>query len=139
VDPTDSPGQRPPIVCDMTGAPDTPAERVAEYRRLFARSLLGRDRTAAGIRFRFRASPGLQDWIRDLARREKACCAFFSFEVTASGQEIWWDASVADDDIARQILEEFYRLPEVAGQGTAAVRQALPGQGLRISSSSSRP
>jgi hypothetical protein len=113
MDPTDSLGQRPPIICDMTGAPDTPAERLAEYQRLFARSLLGRDRTAAGIRFRFRARPGLEDWIRDLARREKACCAFFSFEVSASGQEVWWDASVIDDDMARQILDEFYRLPEV--------------------------
>jgi hypothetical protein len=133
MNPARSSGQRPLIACDMTGAPDTPAERLAEYQRLFSQSLLGRDRTAAGIRFRFRADPGLADWIRDLASREKACCAFFSFEVTASGQEVWWDASVTDDDVARQILDEFYRLPEVAGEGVAAVRQVFHDQCPRVS------
>jgi len=33
-----------PIMCDMTGAPDTPEQRVAEYGRLFAQYLLGRER-----------------------------------------------------------------------------------------------
>jgi len=111
----------PSIICDMTGAADTTAERMAEYRRLFARSLLGRDRTdtstGTGIRFRFRADAGLADWVRDLADREKACCAFFSFTVTASDDEIWWDASVIDDDLARQILDEFYRLPDTVASG----------------------
>lgn len=101
----------------MTGAADTMAERMAEYRRLFAHSLLGRDRTSTGIRFRFRADQGLEDWVRDLAGREKACCAFLSSTVTASGGEVWWDASVVDDDMARQILDEFYRLPDTFARG----------------------
>jgi hypothetical protein len=63
----------PPIICDMTGAADTISERMAEYRRLFTQSLLGRDRTGTGIRFRFRADKGLEDWVRDLADREQAC------------------------------------------------------------------
>jgi hypothetical protein len=109
--------ETPPIMCDMTGAADTMAERMAEYRRLFAHSLLGRDRTSTGIRFRFRADPGLADWVRDLAAREKACCAFFSFTVTASDGEVWWDASVVDDDMARHILDEFYRLPDTLARG----------------------
>lgn len=107
----------PPIMCDMTGAADTIAERMAEYQRLFAQSLLSRDRTSTGIRFRFRAGPGLADWVRDMAGREKACCAFFSFTVTAHGGEVWWDASVVDDDMARQILDEFYRLPDTFAHG----------------------
>jgi hypothetical protein len=103
--------QPPAAVCDMSGAADTLAERMAEYRRLFAQSLVGRSRTGAGIRFRFRAGPGLADWVRDLARRENACCPFFRFTVKVSGNEVWWDASVVDDDAARQVLAEFYRLP----------------------------
>jgi hypothetical protein len=110
----------PPIMCDMTGAADTTGERMAEYRRLFTQSLLGRDRTGAGIRFRFRADQGMEDWVRDLADREKACCAFFSFTVTASAGEVWWDASVIDDAIARQILDEFYRLPDTLAHGPDA-------------------
>ena len=102
----------------MSGAPDTLAERAAEYRRLFTQVLTGRERSEAGIRFRFRADPGVAEWVRDLAEREKACCAFFNFTVTADHEEVRWDASVIDDDIARQMLAQFYRLPELlAGTG----------------------
>jgi hypothetical protein len=110
----------PPIVCDMTNAPDTPAERIAEYGRLFRVALVGRERTGDGIRFLFRAEDGVEEWIRDLARREQACCAFFAFAVSAHGGEVWWDATVVDDEVARQILEEFFRLPDTAASGAPA-------------------
>ena len=61
----------------MTDAPDTAIERLAEYEGLYTEALIGRERTDDGIRFRFRARPGLEEWVRDLAAREKACCAFF--------------------------------------------------------------
>ncbi|HET9140026.1 hypothetical protein [Actinophytocola sp.] len=102
-----------PIVCDLTTAPDTEAERLAEYRRLFTHhAFLGRDRTAAGIRFRFRAEPGIEAWLRDLAAREKACCAFFAFDITTDGEEVRYDAAVSDNAAARAILEEYYALPD---------------------------
>ncbi len=100
-----------PIVCDMTDAPDTPAERLAEYQRLFATQLLARERTTAGIRFRLRADDGVEAWVRDLAAREKACCAFFDFDITRNDDTVLWDARVVDDDLARQVLEELYLLP----------------------------
>src|SRR5689334_12017334 len=96
--------QRPPIVCDMSAAPDTPAERREEYRRLFGGYLIGRERSDAGITFRFRASPGLHDWLTDLSAREQACCAFFICTVSATEREVRWDVSVVDDDLARQVL-----------------------------------
>ncbi len=99
----------PPVVCELDGTPGAVAERMAEYRRLFGQHLAGRSRTATSISFRFRAGPGVEDWVRDLARREKACCAFFDFTVTAGGHEVRWDVTVADDD-ARQVLDGFYRL-----------------------------
>jgi hypothetical protein len=106
----------------MSGAPDTPAERAAEYRRLFTKALIGRERSEAGIRFRFRADPGVADWVRDLADREKACCAFFNFRVTADDEEVRWDVSVIDDVTARLALAEFYRLPELlAGNETGVL------------------
>ena len=110
-----TPGHPPPVVCDMTGATDTLAERLGEYRRLFAQALLGRSRTPDSIRFRFRAGPGVEDWVRDLARREKACCAFFDFTVDADSQEVRWEARVADDEAARQALAAFYRLADATG------------------------
>jgi hypothetical protein len=109
----------PPVVCDMTDAPDSPAERLDEYRRLFAAALTGRERTARGIRFRFRSDEGLEDWVRDLAARERACCAFFSFDITGHGGELWWDAWVIDDDAARAVLDGFYDLPDVLSERAA--------------------
>jgi hypothetical protein len=96
----------------MRGTPGALAGRMDEYRRLFRQHLAGRSQTAAGISFRFRAGPGVEDWVRDLARREKECCAFFEFTVTADGQEVRWDAAVTGGEAARQALDGFYRLPD---------------------------
>jgi hypothetical protein len=119
----------PPIVCDMTDAPDTAAERVAEYERLFTQALVGRDHTDAGIRFRFRADPGVEDWVRDLAAREKACCAWYHFDVAVHDDEIWWDCGAPDDPIAQKVLEDFYRLPDTIGAGPAAILEQFGAQG----------
>jgi hypothetical protein len=110
-DPTVAPT---PIVCDMTGAPDTTEERMAEYGRLFAQSLAGRDRTEHRVRLRFRADGGVEAWVRDLAAREKACCPFYDFAISTTGDEVWWDISLVDgvadrdEDAARMMLDEFY-------------------------------
>lgn len=104
-----------PVACTLAATPGAFAERMAEYQRLFREYLTGRSRTGPGIRFRFRAEPGVEDWVRDLARREKACCGFFDFTVSTGGQEVRWDAAVADDERARQALDEFYRLPDTLG------------------------
>jgi hypothetical protein len=105
----------------MSTAPDTPADRLDEYRRLFGGFLVGRERSAAGIRFRFRGDPGIGAWVRDLAAREKACCAFFNVAVTTTEHEVIWDVSVIDDDMARLILADFYQLPDaLAISGTDA-------------------
>jgi hypothetical protein len=129
----DIPPAGTPILCDMTDAPDTEADRMAEYQRLFAAALVGRERTGPGIRFRFRAAEGVEVWVRDLAAREKACCGFFAFEVTRSGGEVWWDAAVVDDENARLILEEFYSLPDTAAEGIGGWEGRLAAKGLQFS------
>jgi hypothetical protein len=126
------PTARTPIVCDMTTAPDTAEERIAEYRRLFAEALVGREKTAEGIRFRFRAAPGIEAWVRDLAAREKACCAFYSFTVTTGDDQVLWDATVVDDDMARALLAEFYALPDTVEQGAAVLYDRFAGLGLSV-------
>ena len=73
------------IVCDMTSAPDTAVERLAEYARLFEAAYLGRDRDQAGARWLLRADPGVEEWARDLAERENACCAFMTSTVSREG------------------------------------------------------
>lgn len=121
-----------PIVCDMTGAPDTAEERLAEYRTLFGAHLTGRERTATGIRFHFSRDDGLAEQIRDLAARERACCAFFDFAVVEHDDEITWDATVVDDPLARQILEEYYELPVTAYDSTEELFERFAERGLDI-------
>ncbi|MEV1005689.1 hypothetical protein [Nonomuraea sp. NPDC050202] len=128
----DVPPASTPVVCDMTTAPDTARQRLDEYRRLFARHLVGRERTGRGIRFRLRAEPGVEPWVRDLAAREKACCAFFAFDITLDGGQVLWDCAVSDDDTARAVLEEFYLLPDTAPHSPDELTGRLAGKGLRF-------
>jgi hypothetical protein len=85
-----------------------------------------------GIRFRFRAEPGLEDRVRDLAAREMACCAFFTFEITIHGDEVWMDAWVVDDDLARKILDEYYQLPDHLADGPETLFDRFSQQGLQV-------
>jgi hypothetical protein len=120
------------IVCNLTDAPDTGPERMAEYQRLFGSALLGRERTADGIRFRLRADEGVETWARDLAAREKACCPFFDFHIGTDGAEVRWDVRVPDDDVARAVLDEFYAIPDTAQDGIEGLENRLEERGLRI-------
>lgn len=121
-----------PIVCDMTDALDTTEERLADYRRLFGDDLIARQRTDTGIQFRFRTRAGLTEEIRDLAAREKACCPFFDFDINDHGNEITWDASVVDDPVARQVLDEYYALPDTLADSAADLFDRFAQQGLEI-------
>jgi hypothetical protein len=120
------------VACDMSTAPDTPAERIAEYGRLFGQHLVGRERTAEGIRFRLRAEDGVEEWVRDLSAREKACCPFADFGIAAVDGEIRWDISVTDDETARAVLEEFYRVPERTGDDWPAIQARLNRIGFTV-------
>lgn len=126
-----------PIVCDMTTASDTEEERLAEYRRLFADALIDRARTAEGIRYRFRATPGIEARVRDLAAREKACCAFFAIEVSVVGDEVRWDIAVPDNDMARAILDGLYALPDTLIETFDDLRERFAQQGMEIVSEGS--
>lgn len=130
----DIPAATTPVACDMSTARDTPPQRLAEYRRLFAQALRGRERTAHGIRFRLAAEPGIEAWVRDLAAREQACCPFFAFEVAVEGDEVRWDAAVADNDVARAVLDEFSALPDTATEDPEALRDRLSARGLEFGS-----
>jgi hypothetical protein len=104
----------PPIACDMTTAPDTPEERLAEYGRLFESALLRRERPPDGVVFAFRAAPGTREAVDDLARREAACCPFLDSRVETTGDEVVWTLTspVTGDDRAavETILDAFYDL-----------------------------
>jgi hypothetical protein len=121
-----------PIVCDMSTAPDTGPQRLAEYDRLFSTHLLGRERWGDGIRFRLRADNGVEAWVRDLAAREKACCAFLDSQIAVEGGQVLWDITAINDDIARAILDEYYELPASAGGEADELERPLSAEGLQF-------
>lgn len=126
----DLPAADTPVVCDLTTATDTPEQRLDEYHRLFGQALIGRERTGNHVRFRLRADNGVEAWVRDLAAREKACCAFFAFEITTEGNEVVWDAEVIDDETARAVLDEFYALTENRTENVDDLRARFTDRGL---------
>lgn len=105
----DAPGRldREPIACTLDGHGFR--QRLEDFRAAFRRGYLGGERTATGVRWRFRAAPGLEDDLRSLAGRERECCRFFTFEIQTAGDEIWWDSRVDDPD-ALPLLEELFSL-----------------------------
>jgi hypothetical protein len=121
-----------PIVCDMSTAPDTGPQRLTEYDRLFSTHLLGRERRGDGIRFLLRADPGVEIWVRDLAAREKACCAFLDSHIAVEGDQVLWDVTTIDDDIAQAILNDYYDLPDTAGADPDELERRLSTKGLQF-------
>lgn len=124
------PASDTPVVCDLTNATDTPEQRLDEYHRLFGQALISRERTGNRVRFRLRADDGVESWVRDLAAREKACCAFFAFEITTEDDEVVWDAAVIDNETALAVLDEFYALTENLTENVDDLRARFTDRGL---------
>jgi hypothetical protein len=121
-----------PIACDLTDAPDTPEERLAEYGRLFAHALAGRERTAEAVELRFAAKPGVAQWVADLARREAACCPFLTHQVSADGTHVIWRISTQAGPAAQAILDEVQVLPERFGDGFKGLVERLDARGFKV-------
>jgi hypothetical protein len=102
-----------PIACTLDGQGFR--QRLDELREVFERGYLGGERITDGVRWRFRAAPGLEMQLRDLAEREHQCCRFFRFDIRATGDEIWWESRVANA-AAQPILDEFFELPHYLGK-----------------------
>ncbi len=59
--------------------------RLAEFDALFASAVDRAERPGEGrLRLYLTGNAGLADTVRDLAARERECCAFFTFTVTAT-------------------------------------------------------
>ena len=97
------------IACALTD--DDAQARFAEYARLFAAAYAGRERTDTGMRWSLRSEPGVADWARDLAARERACCGFLTISVTEAGDRVLWEVSA--DPAAQAVVDWFYGLPVI--------------------------
>ena len=90
--------------CSLTG--DDLAVRLAEFRVLFARAL-SRERIAGRARFRFRGAD--EGVVRDLARREKECCSFWTFGIRGEHGEVVLDVGVESPRFAH-FVDRLYEL-----------------------------
>jgi hypothetical protein len=126
-------------MCDLSHAPDSPAQRLADYRCLFA-ALLSRDRLARGFRFVFdgaRVDRGLLD---RLVALEVACCPFLHSTVSTVAGQVWWDVT-AEAEEAVPFLDALRELPDIVpddGSDTAAPLARLDIR-RRPRSAASRP
>jgi hypothetical protein len=107
------------IACDMSAAADTPDERLGEYRRLFERALVRRERREGGVVFSFRADGGTREAVEDLARREASCCPFLNYRVeTVEDAVIWSIGNPVTGDARAGVdvtLDAFHALPDHTG------------------------
>jgi hypothetical protein len=121
-----------PIACDMSAARDTPEERLAEYRELFGRALLGRERRADAVVLTFSADA--REQVEDLARREHACCPFVDYRVEVAGDRVLWTTTNTLHSEERAavdvILDALHDLPDHAGSDIDGYLARLAARGV---------
>jgi hypothetical protein len=78
-------------------------------------------RLPAGFRWTFRNVPGLERQLRELARKEHACCPFLTFAISVDGDELVWRACGSSE--AEAAIEAFYRMPEAPPDGALPLLQ----------------
>jgi hypothetical protein len=123
-----------PIACDMSTATDTPHDRFAEYRRLFERALIGRERRDDSVVLTF--SSDAREAVEGLVRREAACCPFVDYRVDVIGDDLIWTTSTlrTGDDRAEvdTILDALYELPDHVGSGLEGFFERLAARGVEV-------
>jgi hypothetical protein len=97
-----------PIACSLPGA--EARAQLTEWSALLADSAVSAEREADTVlTFRLRNDlRGLEDLIA-LARREKACCPFFDFDLAIGADDVLLRISVPID--ARDVLDGFHPRP----------------------------
>jgi hypothetical protein len=69
----------PAVACSL--APAQRGDRAALIGALTADALVDHEPIAGGVRWRFRASAGVEQRIRDLVHAESECCPFLRFDL----------------------------------------------------------
>ncbi|MFF1742297.1 hypothetical protein [Streptomyces mirabilis] len=91
--------------------------RIAEWDSLFSEHLTALSRPAVQrVRLKLSAASGVEDRVRDLARRENGCCSFFTFDITDDDGAVRLDIAV--DSVHRPVLDALAaRAAGLAGLG----------------------
>ncbi len=90
-----------PIECTLdAGSVD---DRVEEWRRFLGEAVTRVERAGTAARLLLVPGDEAQLWASDLARRERACCAFFEFRLDLRPEAVWLEVSAPDD--AQPVLD----------------------------------
>jgi hypothetical protein len=84
-------------------------QRTADFRALFANTLIGRARVADGVRWILRARAGVETESHRLASLESRCCDGIRFLVVRDADHIVW--RISGPPSAKAALDAFYALP----------------------------
>jgi hypothetical protein len=94
------------LVCSLT--PADYAERLREFRRLFATALRESRREPTRLYLSLDPRAAREEDVRDLLRREQECCSFFSFSVEAQPTALQVEAAVPEG--ADECLDDLERM-----------------------------
>ena len=98
---------RVPIACSLTA--DAATDRIAEWRVAIETAVTDVTRTAPGrVELRLVHDPLGTGRIIELARREKTCCAFFTFRIEIDAQGATLVVEVPEEAVA--VLDDFANL-----------------------------
>ena len=98
---------RIPIACTLTS--ESAAARLEEWRYFLAHSTGPAEKPGdLQLRVQLDGSAGTLEAAVDLARREKACCAFFEFAIEVAEGASWLSVTVPPD--AADALKDFASL-----------------------------
>lgn len=109
------PTSTPPLAIACSLSPSEYAQRLRDFRRLFATAQVEAHREPTRLYLVLRDATGREAQTRDLLRREQECCPFFAFEVAVAKGWISIDASVPEG--AGECLDDLERLATRAAAG----------------------
>jgi hypothetical protein len=87
----------PVIACSLTT--DELPERRRRWLSLTDEALTAHAQIEGGVRLTFRAAPGVEEEVRELAALERDCCAFATFDVNASADRVTLDVISSGDGV----------------------------------------
>ena len=87
-----------PVACSLT--PQDLATQATRWQQLAVRAMTDRAETANGLRITFRAEPGVEDELRELAAVENQCCPWATWTAEATAEHVVLDVASDGDGIA---------------------------------------
>jgi hypothetical protein len=97
-----------PIACSLAEA--DLANRQDRWHQLWQRAAVDAVATSNGLQLCFRAAPGVEAELRQLAELERYCCAFADWSVRAVGTELLLDVTAPTEEGITAVQAMFGKL-----------------------------